>query len=452
VFIFIYIFGKEIYIKTMWLEEVSLDNIKCFDKVNLRLGSKDAPYPWVTLLGENGGGKSTILQALGLLLAGPEGSQFLLKRPTGWLRNENRYGTISAQIHKSDNDPGTFGTERQRKAFRYSFFVTGDQKITIRNQQFTEPSIIENKDRVLSWLRENALSSKGKGWFAIGFGAFRRLTRDSQIIVPSLQPPARYSNFLTQFNENEPLVAFERWMVYLDYRIVKDNDKIAERQKAIGIQAIDRVLPEGVQFDSVNSDGRILFNINGQKVPTINLSDGYRSILALAGDLIWRLLEAFPESQDPLKEEGIVLIDELDIHLHPTWQRTIAGWLRDQFPKMQFIVATHSPLIAAGAGEDAVTYRFSLKNNVAVFDKVPNIAAWSVDRILESEAFGLVSAFSPETQEKIDKYHALKRKENQTKQDKNELQLLLPFVKDALLFQEPSSFEDKIDNFLKNAL
>ena len=60
----------------MWLEEVSLDNIKCFDKVNLRLGSKDAPYPWVTLLGENGGGKSTILQALGLLLAGPEGSQF----------------------------------------------------------------------------------------------------------------------------------------------------------------------------------------------------------------------------------------------------------------------------------------------------------------------------------------------------------------------------------------
>jgi predicted ATP-binding protein involved in virulence len=163
-------------------------------------------------------------------------------------------------------------------------------------------------------------------------------------------------------------------------------------------------------------------------------------------------LEAFPESIDPLKEEGIVLIDELDIHLHPTWQRTIAGWLRDQFPKMQFIVATHSPLIAAGAGEDAVTYRFSLKNNVAVFDKVPNISAWSVDRILESEAFGLVSAFSPETQEKIDKYHALKRKENQTRQDKNDLQDLLPFVKDALLFQEPSSFEDKIDNFLKNAL
>jgi predicted ATP-binding protein involved in virulence len=436
----------------MWLEEVALENIKCFDKISLRLGSKDAPYPWITLLGENGGGKSTILQALGLLLAGPEGSQFLLKRPTGWLRNENRYGTISAQIHKGENDPGTFGVERQRKAFRYSFFITGEQKITIRNQQFTEPTIIENKDRVLSWLRENALSSKGKGWFAIGFGAFRRLTRDSQIIVPSLQPPARYSNFLTQFNENEPLAAFERWMVYLDYRIVKDNDHVAKQQKAIGIQAIDKVLPEGVQFDSVNSDGRILFNINGQKVPTINLSDGYRSILALAGDLIWRLLEAFPESKDPLNEEGIVLIDELDIHLHPTWQRTIAGWLRDQFPKIQFIVATHSPLIAAGAGEDAVTYRVSLENNVAHIEKVDGFAAWSVDRILQSRAFGLVSSYSPEAQDKIDKYHELKRKKTPTQKEKDALQTLLPFVSDALLLQESSPLNDKIDAFLNKTL
>jgi predicted ATP-binding protein involved in virulence len=280
------------------------------------------------------------------------------------------------------------------------------------------------------------------------------LTRDSQIIIPSLQPPTRYTNFLTQFNENEPLAAFERWLVYLDYRIVKDKDIVAEKQKKLGIEAINKVLPDGVSFDSVNSEGRIIFDINGQKVPTITLSDGYRSVLALAGDLIWRLLEAFPDSEEPLKEEGVILIDELDIHLHPTWQRTIASWLRGQFPNLQFIVATHSPLIAAGAGKDAVTYKFMLKNGVTVVEKVPNVASWSVDRILQSEAFNLVSAYSPETQDQIDDYHKLNRKPNRTKKEQEELQLLLPFVQEALSL--PSQSEDslaiKIDAYLKEKL
>ncbi len=438
----------------MWVEELILDNIKCFDKVTVKLGTSEKAFPWITLLGENGGGKSTVLQALGLLLAGPEGSQTLLKRPIGWLRNQNRYGTISIRIHKGESDPGEFGIDRKRKTFGYSFFITGEEKVTIRNTQFTEPTIFPNKDKTLSWLRENALTSKGEGWFAIGFGAFRRLTRDSQIIIPSLQPPIRYTNFLTQFNENEPLSAFERWLVYLDYKILKDKDKIAQRQKDMGIKAINRVLPEGVSFDSVNSDGRILFNINGQLVPTISLSDGYRSVLALAGDLIWRLLEAFPKSADPLEEEGVVLIDELDIHLHPTWQRSIAGWLREQFPKLQFIVATHSPLIAAGAGEDAVAYKFMLKDGVTVVEKVVNVASWSVDRILQSEAFGLISTYSPQAQEKIDTYNDLKRKPKRTKSEENELQILIPFIKDALSYNivEENSFESKLDNYLKKKL
>ena len=115
------------------------------------------------------------------------------------------------------------------------------------------------------------------------------------------------------------------------------------------------MLPEEAKFDSVTAEGRIVFDIGGQKIPTICLSDGYRSILALAGDLIWRLILAFPDSSDPLRECGVVLIDELDIHLHPKWQRQVGKVLRQTFPKQQFLVATHSPLVAAGAGEDALT-------------------------------------------------------------------------------------------------
>lgn len=388
----------------------------------------------MTLLGENGGGKSTALQALGLLLAGPEGAG-QLTRPLGWIRNEEQVGKISTRIHQGKNDPGKYGGDKRvDRAFRVTYFMTGSQPVTIRKKTFTEPTIVENKEKRLTWLRQNALTSKGNGWFAVGYGAFRRLTRSHQIIIPSLEPPVRFNNFITQFDEDQPLAAFERWMVYLDYRIIKSNDDEAKRQKELGVAAINKMLPEGVTFDSVTPEGRILFNIAGQKVPTIALSDGYRSVLALAGDLVWRLLLAFPDSQDPLTEDGVVLIDELDIHLHPLWQHDIALRLQERFPNLQFFVATHSPLIAAGAGIDALTYRFVFHEGKTVLEKVENIASLSVDRILQSDAFGLVSPFSPQTQATIDRYDALRRKKRRTRQDEKELEEISPIIQMALPF------------------
>jgi len=440
----------------MWIEELRLENVRCFDNQTVKFMKGDSPYRWVTFLSENGGGKSTALQALALLLAGPEGAQKLLPRPAGWLRNEGRPGKISIRIHQGDGDPGQHGEKKVRRAFGYTFFLTGSKKLTIRNKAFTEPTIQESPSTVLTWLRQNALTSKGPGWFAVGYGAFRRLTRSGQIIVPSLQPQARFTNFSTQFDEDQPLSAFERWMVYLDYRIAKESDAEAQRQKDLGVVAINKVLPEEVRFDSVTAEGRILFDVDGQVVPTIALSDGYRSILALAGDLVWRLITAYPNSSDPLKEEGVVLIDELDIHLHPIWQRDIAGWLQEQFPNLQFVVATHSPLIAAGAGDDALTLRLYLREGMSVVEKVENIAAMNVDRILQSDAFGLVSPYSRKTQEKIDRYDKLARKgRRRSAKEDDDYTKLFEFMKEARPIGGPpaeGSIEAKVDAYLENAL
>jgi energy-coupling factor transporter ATP-binding protein EcfA2 len=442
----------------MWVEELSIENIRCFSSVTLRFGSSNDHYPWVTFLGENGGGKSTVLQTLGLLLAGPEGAQKLVPRPTGWLRDEGKTGKVGTRIHQDDSDPGKHGTEKIRHAFTYSYNLTGSQSLTVNNKLYTEPSIVPASAgrKVLSWLRENAFASKGTGWFSAGYGAFRRLTRSTQVIVPSLEPQARFTNFATQFDESEPLSVFERWMVYLDYRIAKNKDPKAQKQKDMGIDAIDRVLPEGARFGSVTPEGRILFEIGGQKVPTISLSDGYRSILALAGDLIWRLILAFPESPNPLLESGVVLIDELDIHLHPKWQREVAMVLRKIFPRLQFFVATHSPLVAAGAGDDALTLRFNFRDGRSSVEKVANIAAMNVDRILQSEAFGLLSAYTPETEERIQRYDTLMRKgSKRTAQENDELRPLLKFMADARPVggaPDPESLEGRIDQKLEEKL
>jgi predicted ATPase len=437
----------------MWVEELSLENIKCFDKISLKLGSKTEPYKWVTLLGENGGGKSTMLQALGLLLAGPEGAQQLL-RPTGWLRKEDQYGRISTKIHKGAADPGKFGAQKTRTSFGYSFLLTGSKNLFIRKKLYTEPTIVENRDKILTWLRQNALTSNGKGWFGAGYGSFRRLTRSTRTIVPSIASQERFNNFTSQFVEDEALAAFEQWMVFLDYRIAKGENGSAahaRKQRDLGINAINQILPHGVKFDSVTDDARILFDIKGLKVSTLNLSDGYRSILALVGDLIWRLLDQFPESQDPLKEEGVVIIDELDIHLHPIWQRDIPGLLRAQFPNLQFIVATHSPLIAAGAGVDAVTYRVVFNKGISELREVKDIAYYNVDRILQSDAFSLVSPFSPQVEQELGRYYQLKRKKKRTNAEEQELQTTMQFVENSIGYNtgEVSPTEKRLDDFLK---
>ena len=436
----------------MLVEELTLENIRCFEKKTLRFREKK----WITLLGQNGCGKSTVLQSLAFLLAGPEGAQKLAPRPVGWLRDEEQPGKLSVRIHQSKNDPGQFGLKRITQAFGYTYFLTGSQRLTIRNKVYTEPGIHESPEKRLTWLRQNAFASKGLGWFAVGYGAFRRLTRKSEIIVPSLETQARYTNFITQFDEDQPLSAFERWMVYLDYRIVKNNDPEAKRQKERGIEAINKLMPEGVRFDSVTAEGRIFFDVDGVKVPTLALSDGYRSVLALAGDLVWRLIQSFPESDAPLKEEGVVLIDELDIHLHPRWQWDIALWLRQQFPNLQFIVATHSPLIAAGAGEDALTLKFSLEDGKATVEETPNISALNVDRILQSPAFGLVSPYSPQTQQKIDRYDALLKKRRKINgKEQAELKQLSLFMEEARPIggpPKPGSIEAKIDEYLEKKL
>lgn len=441
----------------MLIEELTIENIRCFEKATLKFKNNN----WVTLLGQNGCGKSTILQSLGLLLAGPEGARILAPRPVGWLRDEGQRGRLSIHIHQGDNDPWSFGSQKVTRSFGYSFFVTGSDQLTVGNKLYTEPGVHATPEKRLTWLRQNAFTSKGTGWFAVGYGAFRRLTRKSEIIVPSLEPPTRYTNFFSQFDEDQPLSAFERWMVYLDYSIVKSDageqrHKEARRQKELGINAINSVLPHGVRFDSVTAEGRIFFDVGGVKVPTLALSDGYRSVLALTGDLIWRLIQAFPESNDPLKEEGVVLIDELDIHLHPIWQRDIALWLRKQFTRLQFIVATHSPFIAAGAGEEALTLKFSLSNGKTSVEEVPNFSALSVDRVLQSDAFGKVSPYTPQTQEKIDRYdQLLVRRTKLTDRERSEFEQLSLFVETARPIggpPEPVSLQSRIEAYLEKKL
>jgi len=305
----------------MWIESVKLKNIKCFEDIELlftrnqRKGSTAKPYRWITFLGENGVGKSAVLQAIGLLLAGPEAAKELLPRPTGWVRKTSEeYGKLTATIHQEKGDAGKYGDKRRRKTFSYAYFVTGDKPIRVQNETYTEPALIEENSKVLSWLRANAFASGTQGWFAAGYGPFRRLPK---LLTITLAPRTRTFNFITQFSEKYELATFDRWMFLVDGMLSRDpNDLVFQHMRFVGEKAITRLLPGNVKLAGVTKEHQIQFEINGQIVSTIGLPDGFRSIIALAGDLIWYLLQAFPGLIDPTQDaSGVVLIDELDIHL-----------------------------------------------------------------------------------------------------------------------------------------
>lgn len=125
------------------------------------------------------------------------------------------------------------------------------------------------------------------------------------------------------------------------------------------------------------------------------MSDGYKIMIAMVADIASRMAEANPGAPDPLLTSGIILIDELDLHLHPKWQRVVVRQLLATFPNIQFILTTHSPVIVAGASDCAQIIH--LDNNER-FDDVrmsQNLSTMDIGQILLSDLFGLGSLRSP---------------------------------------------------------
>ena len=106
--------------------------------------------------------------------------------------------------------------------------------------------------------------------------------------------------------------------------------------------------PAGIALDWQQDDG------SSKTLRIEQLSDGYRTTLAMVMDIAARMAEANPDMPDPLQTEGVVMIDEVDLHLHPGWQQTILLDLMRTFPNIQFIVSTHSPQVVSSVRPDAL--------------------------------------------------------------------------------------------------
>ncbi len=140
---------------------------------------------------------------------------------------------------------------------------------------------------------------------------------------------------------------------YMDFQIQRSiaisekiQNVIKDKQLNAVRAAIQTFMPD---FDDLRVERRprlrMVVNKNGKKLDVGQLSQGEKSLMSLVGDIARRLAMMNPALENPLEGEGIVLIDEIDMHLHPTWQRSVIGNLNKTFPNCQFILTTHSPIV-----------------------------------------------------------------------------------------------------------
>ena len=224
----------------------------------------------------------------------------------------------------------------------------------------------------------------------------------------------------------------EERLLELDYLALKNerHEKWLQKIK----QVIAAVLPDvagegGVQIlgpkamGDFGETGGVRFTTPYGDVPLSGLSLGYQTTLAWVLDLAIRLNDHYLESDNPLAEPAIVMVDEIDLHLHPRWQRQIVAYLTQYFPNTQFIATAHSPLIVQSATDANLVVLRRKDEQVEIKDHRDFVEGWRADQILTSDLFGVHSR-SPRIEKLINERYDLLDKTERTPEEAQRLREL----------------------------
>ena len=323
------------------LQSLEVESFRGLARVHVDFGKR-----LTVLIGTNGSGKTSVLDALALMLA-PLGERLLENPPLRRLRTED----ISV------------GQSRARCAIRVTLNdvdLSWWQEQKSNERHAAEPQFdAETRKQLEAWyetIRSDAQASLPltvyysirRGEIEIPERLRKRVESEQDRLVATYDSAlekgaADFRTFFEWFRQREDDENAER----------RDNALFEDPQLAAVRRAIERLLP-GFRHPRIRrSPLRMVVTKEDVELSIHQLSDGERSLLALAGDLARRLSEAHPRASDPLGGSAVVLIDEVDLHLHPAWQQRVLEDLRRTFPNCQFVVTTHSPhVLSTVAVED----------------------------------------------------------------------------------------------------
>jgi energy-coupling factor transporter ATP-binding protein EcfA2 len=406
---------------------LEVENVRCFkDAQTLPLAdSQGRPKRWTVLLGDNGLGKTTLLQVLASF-------QSELRRLPGM--GPQTPPLSFPRVHVGDTS---------KSAAR--FLRTGASEMACKaalchGARLMDPGRAGERLDLVVRLREdgntscNRLFPSGAGPFVCyGYGASRRMS------ARALAESRSEDTCKTLFDEAEPLMNAEEWLLQADYAALSSDSEPAKRQRDQIKDILARVLPDVTELRIRAGEGpRKSFAVEARTpfgwVPLRNLSSGYRSLIAWIVDLAARLFEAYPDSPNPLAEPAVVLVDQIDLFLHPKWQLKLINHLVGLFPNAQFIASAHSPLIVQAA-EDTNIVVLRREGDHVVIDRDPErVRGWRVDQVLTSDLFGLSTTRDERTEDLLKERRSLLSKSALTRSEQERLKQLdeqvagLPFV------------------------
>lgn len=165
--------------------------------------------------------------------------------------------------------------------------------------------------------------------------------------------------FMSLFDINQELISPEKWMkdYIIQHRYSTDEYSNIDYIKEVLYELLDRKV--NIQIEG----SELVFSEKGRDIKFDQLSEGFRSIIIFIIDLLYRLQKISGGNPDIFSTSAVVIVDEIDLHLHPKWKKNIVPKLRNIFKNIQFIFSTHSPTIIQGASEDAVLYKVVRNKN-----------------------------------------------------------------------------------------
>ena len=376
----------------IYFRSLELKNVRCFARrQRLDFTDKDGkPVQWILILGDNGVGKTTLLQCLAWMRPVPHVN-----------KKTERIDGIEPALNSEENEVWDslirIGDDVD-VLLRATLSVgqklgekSGESAKSIRTHVEMQGENGLLQDRKVAGPDGMQFLHSDPAIFA--YGASRRpgtLERDGEELSDPLASLLR---------ESTELYDAKDVLLKLDHRAKSGEEQDAEilqRVKKVLASVLPGIKDEGkihIRAPKVFGHGKqqsgVQFETPYGLVPLAGLSLGYQTTLTWIVDLALRLYERYPESSNPLAEPGIVLIDNIDLHLHPRWQRRMMADITGRFPAIQFVATAHSPLIVQAAENAKLVVLLEQDGQVLIDDDHELVNTWRVDQILASDLFGI---------------------------------------------------------------
>jgi hypothetical protein len=373
----------------VYIQSLQIENLRTFEKARIDFNVPAAEPPADSssmpnvnlLLGDNGSGKTSVLRAAALAALGPiltSGSAGFV--PYSLVRRVRREmpgpARVEARLLLHEQD-GHVGKE-------------------------TLETVIEPTRGWVDRFRSNGLpgwaeamwEESSPAFLMVGYGASRRVDPSASFSeeLRSKSRALRYSRVAGLFEEAVTTVPLSFWLPRLQ---TQDPERHSQ-----AVRLLNDLLAPHAELIPEPFGEEYVFRIGGADVPLRALSDGYRAYVGWVTDLLYHLSMGSPSGMKLSENRGVVLVDEVDLHLHPEWQQRVIPTLARVFPRLQFIFTSHSPLLV-GTVHGANVFVLETEETEGIRKSIlrpsdEEVYGLSADQILTSGHFGLASARNPD--------------------------------------------------------